>query len=549
MNADVASYFLTATYDPALTLLSVVIAVFASYIALDLAQRVDTAAINTAWYWLIAASLAMGTGIWSMHFVAMLAFSLPIRLGYDVATTLVSWFAAVSASGVALLIASRSTMSIVQCAVGSVVMGSGICAMHYTGMMAMKMQPAIVWQPMWLALSIVVALLASFAALQLFRWMRSRSRSRRISWQVAASTVMGLAIVGMHFSGMAAAQFPRGSICGAASVENSTWLGAVIGGATLFLLGVILVKSTAETRAQDQLAALNETLKRHNAELVDLNKKLLTAKEQLEQADKLASIGQLAAGVAHEINNPLGFVGSNVTTLGGYVERLFELLAAYEAITSVTDNPSLHALRDRIDLAYLRNDVPALLRDTKDGVERVRRIVQDLKDFSRVDTNGDWQYADLHQCIDSTLNILASEIKSKADVVKEYGNLPEIECLPSQLNQVIMNLVMNAAQAITDERGVISIRTAAEADYVWIEIADTGIGIPEAHMSRIFDPFFTTKPIGKGTGLGLSLSYGIVQKHQGRIEVTSEVSKGTSFRVVLPVCAALHRPAADERAV
>jgi len=532
----VSSQYLSATYEPGLVLLSVAVAIFASYIALDLAQRVHTTKGVIARYWLLAGSVVMGTGIWSMHFVAMLAFSLPIRLGYDVAMTFLSWLAATLASGIALSIASRPHVTALQRVVGSLAMGSGICAMHYVGMMAMRMQPAIVWQPTWFALSIVVALLASFAALQVFHWMRGRSGGRRIIWQVVASIVMGLAIAGMHYCGMVAAQFPSGSVCRVASAENSTWLGGVIGGATLLLLAVTLVKSTSDARTQDQLALLNDRLIRHNAELIELNQKLLMAKQQLVQADRLASIGQLAAGVAHEINNPLGFVGSNVVTLGGYIERLFEMLSAYEAATTSLDNPRLQDLRERIDLAYLRKDIPALLRDTKDGVDRVRRIVQDLKDFSRADSNGDWQYATLHRGIDSTLNILASEIKTRADVVKEYSDIPEIECLPSELNQVIMNLILNAAQAIAPEkRGTITIRTGSDADNVWVEIADTGTGISDEHMPRIFDPFFTTKPIGQGTGLGLSLSYGIVQKHQGRIEVSSNVGMGSSFRVVLPL--------------
>jgi signal transduction histidine kinase len=175
------------------------------------------------------------------------------------------------------------------------------------------------------------------------------------------------------------------------------------------------------------------------------------------------------------------------------------------------------------------------MRESKEGIVRVRTIVQDLKDFSRVDSAQEWQWASLHQGIDSTLNVVASEVRYKADVVKEYGRIPDIECLPSQLNQVVMNLVVNAAHAMGPQRGCITLRTGTEGDDVWLEVADTGCGIPAENLSRVFDPFFTTKPIGKGTGLGLSLSYGIVQKHRGHIDVRSEVGKGTTFRVVLPV--------------
>jgi signal transduction histidine kinase len=260
---------------------------------------------------------------------------------------------------------------------------------------------------------------------------------------------------------------------------------------------------------------------------------------QLVQSEKLASIGQLAAGVAHEINNPIGYIFSNFGMLEGYLDKLFEMLSAYEIAEGNVGPPEiaerLASLRETMQLDFLKEDVPGLMRESKEGIVRVRTIVQDLKDFSRVDSAQEWQWASLHQGIDSTLNVVASEVRYQADVVKEYGRIPDIECLPSQLNQVVMNLVVNAAHAMGPQRGCITLRTGTEGDDVWLEVADTGCGIPAENLSRVFDPFFTTKPIGKGTGLGLSLSYGIVQKHRGHIDVRSEVGKGTTFRVVLPV--------------
>lgn len=163
----------------------------------------------------------------------------------------------------------------------------------------------------------------------------------------------------------------------------------------------------------------------------------------------------------------------------------------------------------------------------------MRRIVQDLRDFSRVDSP-DWQWADLHAGLESTLNVVWNEIKFKADVVRDYGDLPEVECLPSQLNQVFMNILVNAAQAIP-ERGTITLRSGRESDGVWISISDTGDGMAPELRTKIFDPFFTTKPVGKGTGLGLSVSYGIVARHGGSIEVDSEVGRGTTFTLRLPI--------------
>jgi two-component system NtrC family sensor kinase len=280
-------------------------------------------------------------------------------------------------------------------------------------------------------------------------------------------------------------------------------------------------------------------LLQHNDELTELTARLSMAQARLMQSEKLASIGQLAAGVAHEINNPIGYVFSNFETLGTYIGRMLTMFDSYQRAEASIANPEvlaeLRALRATIDLDFLMEDIPVLMAESREGISRVRKIVQDLKDFSRVDANQEWQWANLHAGIDSTLNILSNEIKYKADVVKEYGQIPDIECQPSHINQVIMNIVINGAQAIGGERGCITIRTGCDEVNVWIEVADTGTGMPKEVASRIFDPFFTTKPIGSGTGLGLSLSYGIIQKHSGQIDVQSAPGCGTTFRITLPI--------------
>jgi len=280
---------------------------------------------------------------------------------------------------------------------------------------------------------------------------------------------------------------------------------------------------------------MEETLEARNVEQRRLIAELRSAHEQLLQAEKMASIGQLAAGIAHEINNPVGFVNSNMGALKNYVTTLLDVIAQYER--AAADYPALAAqlaaLRAEADLAFLQDDVPDLVRESLDGLKRVRDIVQALKDFSHVGET-EWQMADLHQGLDSTLHIVASEIRYKARVVKEYGVLPPIMCLASQLNQVFMNLLINAAHAVRAE-GVITLRTGALDGWVWVEIGDNGVGIAPEHVKRIFEPFFTTKPVGSGTGLGLSLSYGIVHRHGGRIDVASVLGEGTRFTVHLPV--------------
>jgi two-component system, NtrC family, sensor kinase len=286
-------------------------------------------------------------------------------------------------------------------------------------------------------------------------------------------------------------------------------------------------------------------LARLNAELRDSQARLKEVHAQLAQSEKMASIGQLAAGVAHEINNPVGYVNSNVTSLQSYLDGLFRLIDAYEAAEGGLTGDLLaladiRSLKQELDLGFLRQDVRSLMDECREGLSRVKEIVLDLKDFAH-SGNSDFEAADLHKGLDSTLNIVHNELKYKADVVKEYGVLPAVECVPGQLNQVFMNLLVNAAHAIK-ERGTITVRTGTEGGDAWVEVSDTGAGIPPENRARLFDPFFTTKPVGQGTGLGLSLAYGIVSRHGGRIDVDSEVGKGSTFRVTVPVRHAANKP-------
>lgn len=288
------------------------------------------------------------------------------------------------------------------------------------------------------------------------------------------------------------------------------------------------------TRAQAELV-------KNYQDIQQAHRRLEETQNQLLQAEKLASIGQLAAGVAHEINNPIGFVSSNLGTLRRYVDPLLELLALYGGLDLAGTNPELRQritqLTRAADLDFLQEDLPQLLKESEDGLSRVKKIVQELKNFSRIDQT-DWQEADLHQGLDSTLNVVQHEIKYRATVSKHYGQLPLVPCLAGQINQVFMNLIVNAAQAITTangQRGTISLRSHCEGDWVWVEIADTGAGMSAEVQRRIFDPFFTTKPVGQGTGLGLSTSFSIVRKHGGRIELQSTPGVGSSFKVWLPV--------------
>lgn len=301
-------------------------------------------------------------------------------------------------------------------------------------------------------------------------------------------------------------------------------------GSVEFYEGVISDITEQKQTEQNLSAALSEQRA--------LNKKLEQAHNQLLQSEKLASIGQLAAGVAHELNNPIGFVHSNLGTLDGYVRDLMFIIESYATALAEGGESLARTRMDQIrkerDFDYVQKDIFQLVSESRDGLDRLRRIVQDLKTFARVGSQ-DWEYADLNQGLESTLNIVWNELKYKCTVVKELAVLPPVYCQVSQLNQVFMNLLVNAGHAI-EVRGEITLRSyLSDEGMVVIEVVDTGKGIPPENMARIFDPFFTTKPVGKGTGLGLSLSYTIVQAHQGRIEVESQPGQGTTFRVILPV--------------
>jgi len=287
-----------------------------------------------------------------------------------------------------------------------------------------------------------------------------------------------------------------------------------------------------------QFSQMMQIIEKKNSELQKAYDELKATQSQVVQQEKMASIGQLAAGVAHEINNPIGFVTSNLGTLQKYLARLTEFLKMQAEIYPQEEDDDramrLAGVRKQLKIEAVLEDLPSLLAESLDGVDRVRKIVQNLKSFSRVDQS-DYSLVDINKCLDDTLNIIWNELKYKCTVKKDYGDLPLTKCYPQQLNQVFMNLLVNAGQAI-EGQGEIVITTRAAEGKITIAIADSGSGIPSEILNRIFEPFFTTKEVGKGTGLGLSITYDIVtKKHGGNIVVASELGKGTTFVVTLPV--------------
>ena len=259
--------------------------------------------------------------------------------------------------------------------------------------------------------------------------------------------------------------------------------------------------------------------------------KLDEATKRLMQSEKLASLGEMAAGVAHEINNPVGYVSSNLTTLQNYLTVYEEVLNA-----PASDEAALLELKKKVNFTFIRNDVRNLVSETQEGVERVKTIIKDLKDYARTNTSASYLPSDIHVGLKSTLNIANNQIKNRATIRLDLGDLPLVECAASQINQVLLNLIVNAAQSIPDEKeGVITIRTSSDDASVFIKVEDNGQGISDDTLQKVFDPFFTTKDPGKGTGLGLSVSQKIIQDHAGSLTVVSSVGVGSIFKISLPI--------------
>lgn len=282
-----------------------------------------------------------------------------------------------------------------------------------------------------------------------------------------------------------------------------------------------------------------QDLERRNAELARRKAELERLQAQIVHSEKMASLGQLAAGVAHELNNPAGFIYGNMDFLAEHVADLERLLAIYDAAPLPDSLRSqIDAVKAEIGYATALEDLRSIIDDCREGADRIRSVVQNLRTFSRLD-EAEFKKVDIHEGIDSTIRLLSRYYSSgRIRLRREYGQLPLVDCYAGQLNQVWMNLLANAAQAVQSSGdGEVVIQTRVEAATVFVVVTDTGCGIPQENLRKIFDPFFTTKPVGEGTGLGLSVAYSIIQRHGGFIRVRSQPGAGTTFVVGLPASA------------
>ena len=638
-------------YDDRLVLFSVLISIFASLCRAGPRWKSNGYPRPGASGWLTGGAIAMGTGIWAMHYTGMLAFRLPLRVYYHIPTVLLSLLAAILASAVALFVVSRPRVTVRHLVEGSLLMGGGIAGMHYMGMAAMRLAAMCHYDRELVILSVLLAIVIAFAALALTYYFRDENRGRKA--QFAIALVMGLAIPAMHYTGMAAASFSLTSVEPdlSYSVDISTLANAAIIVVTLVMLGFAVFTSVVDRRisAQARELALSEqryqllfennpapvmvfhletllvlaanpaavaiygftlqeflelkisalhvsgdlvglsgavpgrnileaTHRRKDGEVIDVDLRtrritwdgkpavLLLVHDiserkqaerqrdamevQLRHSQKLESIGQLAAGIAHEINTPTQYIGNNVRFLQEAFQDLRFLLTEYERLLGTTKGEivsreavaQIATAAERADLSHLLEEIPKAIQQTLEGVDRVRTLVVAMKEFSHPGSK-DKTPLNLNRAIESTLTVARNEWKYVADLETEYDpSLPLVSCLPSEFNQAILNLIVNASHAIEDVvkdngdvKGKIRVETINRADWVEIRISDTGTGIPEKVRSRIFDPFFTTKEVGKGTGQGLAIVRSvIVDKHKGTIHFETVEGQGTTFVIRLP---------------
>jgi NO-binding membrane sensor protein with MHYT domain len=475
----------TGTHDPYLVALSILVASFASYTALDLAAHAGAARGLARRLWLVAAAITMGGGIWSMHFVAMLAFIVPVPLAYDLGVTALSLLVAIFVTSASFYVISRPTVSPLRVALSGIFMGFGIVAMHYTGMAAMRGHAELSYESPFVALSLVIAVGASTAAL----WLAFRTTD--LGQRLVAAVVMGLAISGMHYTAMRAAIFtvhgPLNEASKYAGLDQTT-LALVVAGTTFVLLAFALGASLFEQQCAE------EALRQARADLAHVN--------------RVTTMGALTASLAHEVNQPITAVVTN----------------AYAC---------LHWLEGETpNLAEARASAMSIVEDgtrAADIIGRTRLLFQ--KGAPRREP------VDLNEIIREMVVLLRSETARHSISVRTdlAPHLPRVMGDRVQLQQVMMNLMINSVDAMRDVEGVreLFIRTQGAGDeQLTVCVSDTGVGLPPQQADQIFYAFFTTKP--QGTGMGLSISHSIVESHHGRLWAVDNSPRGARFHVTLP---------------
>ena len=481
----------TGTHNPYLVALSILIACFASYTALDLAGHVAAARGLARRVWLVAAAITMGGGIWSMHFVAMLAFIMPIPISYDVGLTALSLVVAIFVTGVGFYVISRQGATPLRLVLSGIFMGLGIAAMHYTGMAAMQGHAELSYDPLFVALSLVIAIVASTAAL----WLAFRNTD--LGQKLVAAVVMGLAISGMHYTGMRAAIFTAHSPVHEAQANASldqTSLALAVAGITFVILAFASAASLFERKRAEEA--------------------LLQAQADLARVNRVNTMAELTAALAHEVNQPISAAVANADACVRWLAR---------------DPPNLEEAR------------AAAMETVKDGT-RAAEIIGRIRQLFKKGTPQQ-ELLDVNEVVREMIVLLRSEVaRCSISVRMELtADLPQVMGDRVQLQQVMMNLIGNSIDAMKDMDGMreLAIKSQrAENDHLMVSVSDTGVGLPPLQADQIFNAFFTTKL--HGTGMGLSVSRSIVESHSGRLWATDNYPRGTSLHLILPIKVEAH---------
>jgi NO-binding membrane sensor protein with MHYT domain len=481
----------TGTHDPYLVALSLVVACFASYTAFDLSGHVGTARGFARRVWLVAAAITMGGGIWSMHFVAMLAFIMPTPMSYDVGLTAFSLVLAMFVTGGGFYVISRESGSELLPALSGIFMGLGIAAMHYTGMAAMRGHAELSYDPLFVALSLVIAIVASTVAL----WLAFRTTD--LGQKLVAAVVMGLAISGMHYTAMRAAIFTAHDRAHQGQVNASldqTSLALAVAGITFVILVVASVASLFERKRAEQA--------------------LRQAQADLARVNRVNTMAELTASLAHEVNQPISAAVTNA-------DACLRWLAG--------DTPNLEEAR------------AAAMGIVKEGT-RAAEIITRIRLLFKKGTP-QRELLDVNEVIREMIVLLRSEVARYSISIRTElaADLPQIMGDRVQLQQVMMNLIGNSIDAMKDVDGTreLAIRSRrAENDQLMVSVRDTGVGLPPQQANQIFDAFFTTKV--HGTGMGLSVSRSIIASHDGRLWAADNSPRGASFHLILPTGTEAH---------
>jgi NO-binding membrane sensor protein with MHYT domain/two-component sensor histidine kinase len=473
----------TGTYDPYLVALSIVVAVLASYTALDLGGRVAAARGLARRVWLAAAAITMGGGIWSMHFVAMLAFIMPTPMSYDIGLTTLSLVVAIFVTGGGFYVISRDSGSPLRLVLSGIFMGLGIAAMHYIGMAAMREHVELSYDRIFVALSLIIAIGASAAAL----WLAFRTTD--LGQKLIAAAVMGLAISGMHYTAMGGTTFAaHGPVPEVHASLDQTNLALAVAGTTFVILAAALIASLSEQKRAEE--ALRE------------------AQADLAHVSRVTTMGELCASLAHEVNQPIAAAVANADACLNWLAR---------------DNPNLEEARE------------CATRIVEDGT-RAAEIIGRIRLLCKKGTP-QRELVDVNEVIQELTVLLRSQITRYVISVRMElaADLPQVRGDRVQLQQVMMNLMMNSIDAMKDVDGTreLAIKSHRSGkEQLMVCVSDSGVGLPPRQADQIFHAFFTTKP--HGIGMGLAICRSIVESHSGRLWAADNSPRGASFHLILP---------------